>query len=831
MTARRGCRGPDARRSRRWLSVGGGLSVLVALLMVASLLPAPSSTQAPATGLAVAPSEVGASGSGTADASGPATVPVSATASAGAVPRQFSWAPLPPNGTTPPALAGAGLAADPALSEAVLFGGSLDGQLSNSTWIYAEASNQWEELPIGGPVPSPRSDFGFAADPATQTAVLFGGLVDSTSLAPDASTWLFYFSNDTWRNVTAVSAAQPPAREDTAFAVSPTFGEGLLYGGWDQNYSGRGALTFSDLWTLDLGSLQWTEAPTPAPPRPGPLEGASLAWVNSTGEFEMFGGCFPCSSTVWAYSASADTWTSVPTTGGAPEPSASSAWAYDPAQDTELLFGGLSGSATNSTWALNASDGWTAETTTAAPSPRFDAAATWLAVPTNASLLVLGGAASASLETAPAGASFWRLAADGNLTVRVLNASDAAPIANATLVLNGTLAGQSGPTGLWNVSSVDPSNLTLSAFSPGYAPLDVSFWASPGLNFTETVDLAPVPPANLTVEVITPGGQPIPGADVNVTIEGVLFRNPPLTTDSEGLVTYTGIPTAPVEVTAWERLFHPNSTLVDLVAGGTVDRTLILVPFAEADVLVVGSYPTGEPNVPLVNASVYGNGLLIGSTNDEGNLVVRTGFEGPNLISAEAPGFSPKSVAVDVPLTGTYAVNLTLPSLPYGYVDLRVLDAKTHLPVFAAEVNFTDVPTSATPGEAWDFLTVPGGFSNDTLPPSNYSAIVWRFGYYPNGSLGVVPVRSYGVHDYTVNLTPTPPQNGTGPGLNPYSLFPPGVPAVWPFLVVPALLLLAGVGYLALTRSDRLPAPRPTPVSAPSELRPPPSPPPRPPDR
>ncbi|MCI4347312.1 MAG: hypothetical protein L3J97_01670 [Thermoplasmata archaeon] len=725
----------------------------------------------------------------------------------------------PPGSAT---MVGPGLAADAARQEAVLFGGGNATGLANGTRIYYEPNGTWRTIHTPSGL-SPRSDFAFAGDSAKQIAPLFGGLINSSTGRVGADTWVYNFSGGTWTNVTGGTA--PPARQDPAFAIAPTLGEAVLYGGWNRNTS-AGALIYGDGWRLNLTTHVWSPLPTRNGVHPPPLQGAGLSWDAGRGEFELFGGCFPCVTGIWSYNPTNQNWSQLPAGGTIPSPRGSPVWAYDPAQHRDVLFGGLgNGGPLTDTYEWDpASGNWTAQTGGAQPPGRYTAAATWLGVPSNETLLMSGGAGLNSPT------DLWRLAPVGNLSILVRNGSSLLPVPNATVRADGGTPAFTDPRGYLNLTQVTPIVHTVGAVAPGYAHASRSVWIPPGLSVRLIVNLTPVPPANLTVTVLNLDGTPVAGATVAVFLEGKLFRNPPYVTGVTGVVNYTGIPPFTVNVTASAVGYRPGYLLVNLTPAVTTHVQLRLISFAVAFVEVRGYLPPLGLSLALFAAQVNVGPTIRGLTDLHGNVFLQMDVEGLIAMTASAPGFFPSTRLANAPPTGLFIVNLTLDSLPFGMLNLRVLDADSHSPVPQAAVNMTSAVGSPINGFEELGVTGIGGTLNESYPPNNYSLVVSHPGYLANTSTTNFTIGSNGMRSLTVNLTPlfitvSPGGNGS------FYLFPPGRQVAWPFLVVPVLLLLAGGTYMTLLYGEpplRRPrrvgrrAPRPAP---PRQLKAPPPPP------
>ena len=726
-----------------------------------------------------------------------AAAPGAAELAAATAPR-FSWstAQAPPVGN----LSGSGLSTDPGREEAVLFGGSNATGPLNQTWAYWEANNSWTKISTAT-APTPRSDFGFAGDPDSNVAILFGGRTNVTTDRVVADTWVFNFTLGTWTNVTKASG--PAARQDPAFAVAPSLGEALLYGGWNRNYSGTGALIYSDAWILNLTTDDWTSASAASSLQPPPLEGASLSWDPALGQFELFGGCFPCVSTVWRYSPSTDLWSQATGSGSAPSPRGSSAWAYDPAQQLDVLFGGEGNSGSlNDTYTWNPSTGnWTVQPLEIHPTGLSEAAAAWMDVPDNETLLLTEGSNAQTVS------DLWRLAPVANVSILVLNQSDGLPVEKATVTLDGGDPGFTNAYGYRNLTAVTPVEHYFTAIAPGYAPTNKSLWIDPGLVTHLVLNLTWVPPSELTVQVVNENGIGIGRATVGLLIDGTLFQNPPLLTNAAGFVNYTGIPTFPAVVTASAVYYHNGTAMVNLVAGRDTYVQVQLTPFPVALVRVLGYLPPLGFSWPLLGARVSVDPLSVGFTDITGTLLLQLDVDGGVTFTGTAPGFQMNQATEVAPYTGIFPVNMTLTSLPFGTVDFHVLDARSHLPISGADVNVSVESGLPLNGLVLTSRSSATGYSNDSYPPTSYAVTVEHSGYITNDSLTNLTVSPSTSLPITVNLTPLPASPNPG-GNGSFYLLPPGQPVAWVFLLVPLLLLLAGATYLGWTRGDR-PPPRP----------------------
>jgi hypothetical protein len=732
---------------------GGGLLLVVVVLVL--FLPAVPTARGVGLGL-VGPAPLGTSGAAGPCAIGAATdckdpdAGTSGGSSSLAAPNEshaYSWSPLTSSPTG--GRIGAGLAALSSDSDAVLFGGITSTGLSSSTQLYNESLDRWAPLSLS-PSPSARSDFGFASDPTTGTAVLFGGLTDLAKDQVTNSTWVFSFHTPAWTNVTNPLAPAP--REDAAFAVDPGARIALLFGGWDQNFTGTGQIVYSDTWELDLTTDVWTHLAFPGSPSPGPVHGASLVWYPTGNEFLLFGGCYPCSAAVWAFHAATSSWSSVATGGTAPGPRMNAVWTFDPVQRVVVVFGG-----TNGTGALNdtflfapSSSQWTAAYSPASPPARARTAADYLSAPGNETLLMTGGTTGNSTLS-----DTWRFSPVSNLTIRVANLTSGLPIPNALVRLGNSSHGLTNASGYLELTFVPATKITLNASAPGYAILVRSLWVPPAADLTIWLNLTPVPPGSVIVRVTTTTSQPIAGADANISIEGALVADPPLLTNAAGYANYTDVSPFTANVSGWYPGYHTQNTTVSIPSGRAIIVTLELVPQVRVHAYVLGDLADGNVT-PLQTVLIRINGTIAGMTDVGGRLNATSDALGPVPVTASVYGFEPGNLTVTLPFTGSVDANFTLTAEPFPLLTVQVDDRVNGHGISDAYVNVTNVTPISTGLTHLVVLTNNTGGAGTTLPPGNYSITAWAIGFAQNSSAPVVQARpSHQIH-LTIDLTPLP---------------------------------------------------------------------------
>ncbi len=663
--------------------------------------------------------------------------------------RGFAWQRLSP-ATLPGARAGAGLAPSPTPGEAVLFGGESGAGLvtTNRTLIYNQSLDQWTPDP-STPAPGPRSDFAFGS--SAGSAILFGGLTNATIGQVANDTWTFSFSSGLWANVS--QTVRPPAREDPAFAVGP--GIALLYGGREPNASGSGELLFRDTWTLNLSTDTWSPVPVPPSGSPGPMFGASLVWDATADRFLLFGGCYPCSSNVWAFSPGTSTWSVLTTSGGSPAPRMDAVVSGDGARGLVVVFGGDNGTAVfNDTYVFDpVASSWTRLENVTPPSSRDGAAAAYLSVPDNESVLVAGGSDGPSVL-----GDTWRFSAVSNLTVSVTNATSHSGIAKATAYANGVALPPTNASGAVTVDGLLPMRTVLNTTTPGFAPANSTVTLVPGEDGVAWLNLTPLAPATVVVSVVNGAGTAIALASVNVSEDGRPVVGSPERTNSTGFAEFRGVPSAVGVISASIAQFHSNRTTVDFPPGLTTRVNITLIALAQLSVDVKGVLPTG-PTVPLEAVNITLDGGTIGATDALGQFTGSVPELGPVSVGAYVYGFYPASATVTLNYTGLVHVGLTLNARPFPTVRVTVVgvtSSSVNLLIRNAKVVVASVLPLPTGPFRTTLVTGAGGTASFSAPPGNFSFVVSANGFLENASAPILFAGIGASVRESVDLTPQP---------------------------------------------------------------------------
>jgi len=624
--------------------------------------------------------------------------------------------------------AGSGLVADASADSAIAFGGAGALGLSNATLSYSESTNAWTTVATTN-APGPRSDFGFGFDPTTGEAVLFGGLVNRTSDSVSSGTWTYSVAGSTWTNV---SHAGPAAREDPAFAIDPALGIGLMYGGENPNYESDGAIIYSDLWELNLSTFAWTEVPGTGGAHPAPLEGAALAWDPSNGEFQMFGGCAPCSDTVWEFDPVSEEWSELPASANAPAPVAGASWTYDPTLGADLVYGGSDGTTAENGTAIfyPGNDTWVPQSLPG-PGARWSAASAYLDESGNATWLVAGGATPGGPTT-----DLWRLSATSDLDLWVANGSDPIlPVAGAEVALDGQDLGSTDAEGYLNLTQVNGVDSSLGVGAFGYFTDTSTLWLAPGSSAQRTVVLTVVPSGDLGALYVTVTGAgvgPIDEAYVSLTLDGTPVTVLPEVTGPTGTVIFPNLPPGTFNLSVSAADWRSNTTEGTISPVSETYVTLQLYADPLLTVTVWGDLPEGGSLVPLYGVTLSLSGITIGASGGSGTLVQSTAAFGPYNLTGEVAGYAPSSTAIVVPWTGDVNASLVLVSLPPGSLTVLVFDASSGQPLDGGVIDVdSSGPLPSGYADATLETSGPGAAYDGTLLEGYYEVTAYVAGYYP----------------------------------------------------------------------------------------------------
>jgi N-acetylneuraminic acid mutarotase len=264
------------------------------------------------------------------------------------------WSQANPAGSLPLPRDGHWMADDSADGTVILFGGKGNGShYLNDTWAYSAASSTWHDLRPAGSLPAGRFGHSMVYDPTDRTVLLFGGVIATTTqpqLANDL--WAYSPAANTWTRLNP-AGAQPPARGYPSMALDPATGTAILFGGW------TGTSAFADTWSYDPATSRWHESRTTS--SPPARWGAPMVYDSATGKLILFGGLAGSYdgsdrfNDTWEYDPAAHAWKNLAPAGALPPARGYASMVYDSVTGQVILSGGFAGSVglLADTWAYN----------------------------------------------------------------------------------------------------------------------------------------------------------------------------------------------------------------------------------------------------------------------------------------------------------------------------------------------------------------------------------------------------------------------------------------------------------------------------------------------
>lgn len=229
---------------------------------------------------------------------------------------------------------------------------SLIVPLSASSACIAQCTPDWTQLSAGGvnaSFPAARLYHGMAYDAARDRVVLYGGATGSgATLRGDQWEW----DGSSWSLVSA--AAAPGLRRGMGMVYDPARNRTVVFGGITS-----GGIN-AETWEFDSETVAWTQIITPLSPPPRGFAG--MTYDSARQRVVLFGGWatgLNYLQDTWEYDGT--TWVEVgdgsPT---APPPRGFHSLAYNPVTQRSVLFGGILGELSqttyfNDTWEWNGS--------------------------------------------------------------------------------------------------------------------------------------------------------------------------------------------------------------------------------------------------------------------------------------------------------------------------------------------------------------------------------------------------------------------------------------------------------------------------------------------
>ncbi|MEW4224362.1 carboxypeptidase regulatory-like domain-containing protein [Rossellomorea marisflavi] len=329
-----------------------------------------------------------------------------------------------------------------------------------------------------------------------------------------------------------------------------------------------------------------------------------------------------------------------------------------------------------------------------------------------------------------------------NIQITVQNENN---VIIATLLAN--------PDGTYQIPQLAPGTYFVTATATGYSSSTVSAIVTAGQTVPVTNVLTPNPVSATARVLILGTSTPIAGSQVQIkTASNIVIATG--TTDASGNVTFTGLPSGTLIVTADAPGFGTDSKSVFANPGDVVTVELFLPDDPGQVVGVVTNLATGAP---LPNATITltdATGVVVSTavTNTAGQYAFTGVTPGTYRVTANATNFGPAISGVTVAPDVISNVSFALQPNP-GVIQGIVRDSITNLGIPNATITVRqfsgDGPVITTT------LTDANGFFQTTqLSPQSYVVIASKDGY--GTATASAEVLSSQVTNVELFLTPNP---------------------------------------------------------------------------
>lgn len=219
---------------------------------------------------------------------------------------------------------------DSAHDRVILFGG-WDGDRDDETWVYNYSDNTWTNMTMLSAKPSARYTQSMVYDSTNDVVVLFGGM---DSVGRDDETWIYNFTDNSWTNMNPPST-KPSARWRHSMVYDSTHEVVVLFGGFD------GGGFDDETWVYNYTDNTWTNMTTSLN-KPSARWGHSMVYDSTHDRVILFGGdaMDGYNDEIWIYDYVTNTWTNMITLSTKPSARYGHSMAYDSTHDRVILFGG-----------------------------------------------------------------------------------------------------------------------------------------------------------------------------------------------------------------------------------------------------------------------------------------------------------------------------------------------------------------------------------------------------------------------------------------------------------------------------------------------------------
>jgi len=161
-----------------------------------------------------------------------------------------TWEEMNPT-VSPHARYGAACVYDDVDETMIIFGGNSNGYFSD-TWSYDYSTDTWTELsPMTHPIPLKWSSMTY--DSVNQKSILFGGDINSPIVSN--KTWIFDSAVNEWEESETTIA--PSSREACGFTFDSRNEKAILFGG--TKGTGQPGDPFNETWAYDYTTDSWTK--------------------------------------------------------------------------------------------------------------------------------------------------------------------------------------------------------------------------------------------------------------------------------------------------------------------------------------------------------------------------------------------------------------------------------------------------------------------------------------------------------------------------------------------------------------------------------------------
>ncbi len=238
---------------------------------------------------------------------------------------------------------------DPLGFRMLVFGGSVNSQLTNELWTLGfPGAPSWSEITIGN-APSPRRGHSLTYDPVRNRMIVFGGVVGLRRV--DAEVWALSLDGaPSWATLQP-SGGPPNARQSHSAIYDPANDRIVVFGGADSVGN-----AYRDVWSLWLSpSPRWEQMTAGAGPRE--RHSHSAVYDPTRRRMLLFGGGIPALNDLWSLSLSDNpAWEEILIQGQRPGIRREHSAIFHSDSDAMVVFGGFDGNQyLNDTWRLSLS--------------------------------------------------------------------------------------------------------------------------------------------------------------------------------------------------------------------------------------------------------------------------------------------------------------------------------------------------------------------------------------------------------------------------------------------------------------------------------------------